>query len=201
MAQMKARKAKIRRKTAETSIEVELNLDGSGKARAASGVGFLDHMLELLARHSRIDLNVSAAGDLDVDEHHLVEDVGIVLGQALAEALGAKQGIERYGSSLLPMDEVLVAVALDLSGRFAFVSDYRPQRETVGDLPTELVPHFLRSLAVEARMALHVRMLEPGENEHHRIEAIFKGLARALREAVRIDPTAEDAIPSTKGRL
>lgn len=201
MAQMKARKAKIRRKTAETSIEVELNLDGSGKAKAASGVGFLDHMLELLSRHSRIDLNVSAAGDLDVDEHHLVEDVGIVLGQALAEALGAKQGIERYGSSLLPMDEVLVAVALDLSGRFAFVSDYRPQRETVGDLPTELVPHFLRSLAVEARMALHVRMLEPGENEHHRIEAIFKGLARALREAVRIDPTAEDAIPSTKGRL
>jgi imidazoleglycerol-phosphate dehydratase len=201
MAQMKARKAKIRRKTAETSIEVELNLDGSGKAKAASGVGFLDHMLELLSRHSRIDLNVSAAGDLDVDEHHLVEDVGIVLGQALAEALGAKQGIERYGSSLLPMDEVLVAVALDLSGRFAFVSDYRPQRETVGDLPTELVPHFLRSLAVEARMSLHVRMLEPGENEHHRIEAIFKGLARALREAVRIDPTAEDAIPSTKGRL
>ncbi|MFZ0430329.1 MAG: imidazoleglycerol-phosphate dehydratase HisB [Acidobacteriota bacterium] len=201
MAQMKARKAKIRRKTAETSIEVELNLDGSGKAKAASGVGFLDHMLELLSRHSRIDLNVSAAGDLDVDEHHLVEDVGIVLGQALAEALGAKQGIERYGSSLLPMDEVLVAVALDLSGRFAFLCDYRPQRETVGDLPTELVPHFLRSLAVEARMALHVRMLEPGENEHHRIEAIFKGLARALREAVRIDPTAEDAIPSTKGRL
>ncbi len=198
---MKARKATIRRKTAETAVELELNLDGSGKAKIESGIGFLDHMLVLLAQHSRIDLKLSASGDLDVDEHHLVEDIGIVLGQALAEAVGTKAGIERYGAAMIPMDEVLAAVALDLSGRFAFVSDYRPQRESVGDLPTELVLHFFRSLASEARLNLHIKMLEPGENEHHRIEAIFKAFARALRAAVRIDPALGDAVPSSKGQL
>jgi imidazoleglycerol phosphate dehydratase HisB len=198
---MKSRRAKIRRKTGETNIELELVLDGSGKAVAESGVGFLDHMLVLLSQHSRMDLTLKAAGDLDVDEHHLVEDVGIVLGQALSQALGGKEGIDRYGASLIPMDEVLAAVAIDLSGRFTFVSDYRPQRETVGDLPTELVDHFFRSLALEARMCLHIRMLEPGQNEHHRIEAIFKAFARSLRTALRIDPALGDAIPSSKGRL
>lgn len=198
---MGARKAKIRRKTAETDVELALDLDGRGIAKIESGIGFLDHMLVLLAHHSRMNLTVSATGDLDVDEHHLVEDVGIVLGQALAEALGSKEGIERYGSSIIPMDEVLAAVAIDLSGRFAFVSDYRPTRETVGDLPTELVVHFFRSLAVEARMNLHVKMLEPGENEHHRIEAIFKAFAKALRTAVRIDLDLEATVPSSKGRL
>ncbi|MEJ2077193.1 MAG: imidazoleglycerol-phosphate dehydratase HisB [Acidobacteriota bacterium] len=198
---MKPRKAKIRRKTSETNIELELVLDGSGKSAIQSGIGFLDHMLVLLSQHSGADLTLNAAGDLDVDEHHLVEDVGIVLGQALAEALGGKEGIERYGASLIPMDEVLAAVAIDLSGRFAFVTDYRPQRESVGDLPTELVVHFFRSLALEARMTLHIKMLEPGENEHHRIEAIFKAFARALRASVRIDPQLGDAVPSSKGRL
>ena len=198
---MKPRKAKIRRKTSETNIELELVLDGSGKSEIQSGIGFLDHMLVLLSQHSGVDLTLKAAGDLDVDEHHLVEDVGIVLGQALAETLGAKEGIERYGASLIPMDEVLAAVAIDLSGRFAFVTDYRPQRESVGDLPTELVMHFFRSLALEARMTLHIKMLEPGENEHHRIEAIFKAFARALRASVRIDPQLGDEIPSSKGRL
>ena len=198
---MKPRKAKIRRKTSETNIELELVLDGSGKSAIQSGIGFLDHMLVLLSQHSGADLTLKAAGDLDVDEHHLVEDVGIVLGQALAEALGGKEGIERYGASLIPMDEVLAAVAIDLSGRFAFVTDYRPQRESVGDLPTELVVHFFRSLALEARMTLHIKMLEPGENEHHRIEAIFKAFARALRASVRIDPQLGDAVPSSKGRL
>ncbi len=198
---MKPRKAKIRRKTSETNIELELFLDGSGKAEIESGIGFLDHMLVLLCQHSRMDLTLKAAGDLDVDEHHLVEDVGIVLGQALAEALGGKEGIERYGSSLVPMDEVLTAVAIDLSGRFAFVADYRPARESVGDLPTELVAHFFRSLAQESRMSLHIKMLEPGENEHHRIEAVFKAFARALRVAVAIDPALGNAVPSSKGRL
>jgi imidazoleglycerol phosphate dehydratase HisB len=198
---MKPRKAKIRRKTSETNIELELVLDGSGKSAIQSGIGFLDHMLVLLSQHSGADLTLKAAGDLDVDEHHLVEDVGIVLGQALAEALGGKEGLERYGASLIPMDEVLAAVAIDLSGRFAFVTDYRPQRESVGDLPTELVVHFFRSLALEARMTLHIKMLEPGENEHHRIEAIFKAFARALRASVRIDSQLGDAVPSSKGRL
>lgn len=198
---MKPRQAKIRRKTSETNIELELSLDGVGRAEIESGIGFLDHMLVLLCRHSRMDLTLKAAGDLDVDEHHLVEDVGIVLGQALAEALGGKEGIERYGSSLIPMDEVLAVVAIDLSGRFAFVSDYRPARETVGDLPTELVVHFFRSLALEARMNLHIKMLEPGENEHHRIEAVFKAFARALRAAIAIDPKLGGAVPSSKGRL
>jgi imidazoleglycerol-phosphate dehydratase len=198
---MKPRKAKIRRKTRETNIELELSLDGRGRAEIEVGIGFLEHMLVLLCQHSRMDLTLKAAGDLDVDEHHLVEDIGIVIGQALAEAAGAKEGIERYGSSLIPMDEVLAAAAVDLSGRFAFVTDYRPAREIVGDLPTELVPHFFRSLALEARMSLHIRMLETGENEHHRIEAIFKAFARALRAAVAIDPTLGSEVPSSKGRL
>ena len=198
---MSKRTALIKRKTRETQIELKLTLDGRGSCECNLGLGFLEHMLELLARHARIDLKVKAKGDLKVDDHHLTEDLGIVLGQALESALGKKEGIERYGSSVLPMDEALVAVALDLGGRFAFSCDYQPQRDQVGDLACELVPHFFKSLAEALRCNLHFRFLNAGENEHHRIEAMFKGFARSLRMAVRIDPEAKGAIPSTKGLL
>ena len=198
---MSRRTASVKRETRETSIEVNLNLDGQGECTCRVGLGFLEHMLELLARHARIDLKARAEGDLEVDDHHLTEDLGIVLGQTLNKALGRKKGIERYGFVLLPMDEVLIAVAVDLGGRFAFCCNYRPQREKIGDLSTELIPHFFRSLAVEARLNLHFNFLNPGENEHHRIEAMFKGFARSLRMAVRIDPKAKGEVPSTKGVL
>ena len=198
---MSERLATIKRKTAETDIEISLNLDGQGNCEGSVGLGFLEHMFQLLARHARIDLTIEGRGDLQVDDHHLTEDLGIVLGQALAQALGTKEGIQRYGSVLLPMDEVLVAVALDLSGRFAFCTNYQAERERVGDLSTELVSHFFRSLAVEAGLNLHFRFLVPGENEHHRIEAMFKGFARSLRMAVSIDPHEKGAVPSTKGLL
>jgi imidazoleglycerol phosphate dehydratase HisB len=198
---MSKRTALIKRKTRETQIELKLNLDGRGSCECNLGLGFLEHMLELLARHARIDLKVKAKGDLKVDDHHLTEDLGIVLGQALEGALGKKEGTERYGSSVLPMDEVLVVVALDLGGRFAFSCDYQPQRDQVGDLACELVPHFFKSLADALRCNLHFRFLNAGENEHHRIEAMFKGFARSLRMAARIDPEAQGAIPSTKGIL
>ena len=196
-----SRIASVTRQTNETEIGLNLNLDGQGAFSCDVKVGFFKHMLHLLALHSSIDLDLKATGDLEVDDHHLVEDVGLVLGQALREALGDKTGIERYGSSLLPMDEVLVAVALDLGGRFTFCSDYAPQRERVGDLSTEMVSHFFRSLAVEARANLHFRLLNPGENEHHRIEAMFKGFARALRQAVALNARSGGSIPSTKGSL
>ncbi|MDA2924603.1 imidazoleglycerol-phosphate dehydratase, partial [Acidobacteria bacterium AH-259-L09] len=176
---MSRRTASVKRETRETQIEVNLNLDGQGECTCRVGLGFLEHMLELLARHARIDLKARAEGDLEVDDHHLTEDLGIVLGQTLNKALGRKKGIERYGFVLLPMDEVLIAVAVDLGGRFAFCCNYRPQREKIGDLSTELIPHFFRSLAVEARLNLHFNFLNPGENEHHRIEAMFKGFARS----------------------
>ncbi len=198
---MSKRTALIKRKTRETQIELKLDLDGGGNCDCNLGLGFLEHMLELLARHARIDLKVKARGDLKVDDHHLTEDLGIVLGQALGSALGKKEGIERYGSSVLPMDEVLVVVALDLGGRFAFSCDYQPQRDQVGDLACELAPHFFKSLAEALRCNLHFRFLNAGENEHHRIEAMFKGFARSLRMASRIDPEAKGAIPSTKGVL
>ncbi|MGH9340871.1 MAG: imidazoleglycerol-phosphate dehydratase HisB [Acidobacteriota bacterium] len=191
----------VKRETNETSVELEVNLDGQGNCQGQIPLGFLWHMLQLLARHSGLDLNVTASGDMHVDDHHLTEDLGICLGQALAQAWGEKKGIERYGSILLPMDEVLVAVAIDLGGRFAFHSDYAPQRERVGDLSTELISHFFRSLAAEARMNLHFKFLSPGENEHHRIEAMFKGFARALKAASAIDAKAPEALPSTKGVL
>jgi imidazoleglycerol phosphate dehydratase HisB len=194
------RATEITRETGETKIKLRLNLDGRGDFSGATGLGFLDHMLHLTARHARFDLEVHAEGDLQTDEHHLVEDLGIVFGQALAQAVGEKRGIERYGWAMIPMDEVLVAVALDLGGRFAFRSDYVPQREMVGDLPTELIAHFFQSVAVEGRLNLHVRFLDPGENEHHRVEALFKAFSRALRMAVRVDPDY-DQVPSTKGVL
>jgi len=194
-----SRRAETRRQTKETSIRVAVNLDGSGEASVATGVGFLDHMLQLLAGHSLIDLDIEAAGDLQVDEHHTVEDVGITLGMALAEALGERRGIRRYGF-LLPMDEALARVALDLGGRPFVVFEADFSRDRVGDLSTELVEDFVRGLAQHLGANIHVRV-EYGRNDHHKIEAIFKALGRALRAAIERDPRLEDRIPSTKGVL
>ncbi len=196
---MSERTAAIKRETSETRIELRVTLDGEGECKGSTGIGFFDHMIQLLARHSRMDISFEAEGDLGVDEHHLVEDFGIVLGRAIGQALGSKAGIERYGWAALPMDEVFVLVALDLGGRFWFQTDYRPERPTVGNFSTDLVSHFFRSLAVELKCNLHIRFLNPGENEHHRVEAMFKGFARALASAVRVG--ASNAIPSTKGVL
>ncbi|MFB3903887.1 MAG: imidazoleglycerol-phosphate dehydratase HisB [Acidobacteriota bacterium] len=198
---MSERQTTLQRETRETRVKVSVNLDGKGESQIDTGIGFLDHMLELFSRHSGLDLEVKGEGDLHVDEHHLVEDVGLVLGQAVYQALGAKTGIERYGSAIIPMDEVLVAAAVDLSGRFAFVSDYSPERAEIGDLPTELVAHFFRSLASELRANVHFKFLSTGENEHHRVEAMFKAFARALRSAIRFDERRAGQVPSTKGIL
>ncbi|MCK5794257.1 MAG: imidazoleglycerol-phosphate dehydratase HisB [Anaerolineales bacterium] len=192
----------ISRKTGETDIFLELDLDGSGESDISSGVGFLDHMLNLLAWHSGCDLKVKVEGDLNVDAHHTIEDVGISLGLALAEAVGDKRGIERYGYFLLPMDETLVAAALDLSGRFYYLSDYVPIRDNLGEMPTDMVNHFFYSLACEARMSLHFKFMNQGENEHHKVEAMFKAFGRALKQAVSINSTKNSGkIPSTKGTL
>lgn len=193
------RKAEVERKTKETAITARLVLDGKGASRVNTGVGFLDHMLDLLARHAGLDLTVDASGDVHVDDHHLVEDTGIVLGQALKEALGGKEGIQRYGSAILPMDEALVLVALDLGGRpfLAYGLDLRARR--VKEFDTELVEEFLRGLVNAAEMNLHVRQLA-GRNTHHVIEATFKGLARALGDAVSTSGRVR-GVPSTKGVL
>jgi imidazoleglycerol-phosphate dehydratase len=194
------RTAEISRKTKETDIRLALNLDGSGKAAVRSGVGFFDHMLDLLARHSLIDLSVDAKGDLDVDAHHTVEDVGIVLGQAIEKAVGEKRGIYRYGWAIVPMDESLAQVAIDLSGRPAFVFKVKFPRGTIGEFPVELVEEFFKSLATNARMNLHVSV-PYGSNNHHIAEAIFKATAKALRQAVSFDPRNPGGMPSTKGSL
>ncbi len=198
---MTERVARVVRETSETRVELTLSLDGTGLFRGRSGIGFLDHMLNLATRHGRFDLDVAARGDLEVDDHHLVEDLGIVFGQALAQALGEKRGIQRYGGVLLPMDEVLVAVAIDLSGRSAFRCNYAPVRERVGGLSTEMVPHFFGSMASAGGFNLHLRFLDAGENEHHRLEAMFKGFGKALRMAAAHDPQAAGEIPSTKEKL
>ncbi len=187
------------RETRETRIRVSLDLDGTGRAEISTGVGFLDHMLDLMAAHSLMDLEVEASGDLHVDEHHTVEDVGIALGMAMSTALGERRGIRRYGF-LLPMDESLARVALDLGGRSFVVFEAEFAREKVGDLPTELVEDFVRGLADHLGANIHVRV-EYGRNDHHKIEAIFKALGRALRAAVERDPRLEDRVPSTKGVL
>jgi imidazoleglycerol-phosphate dehydratase len=194
------RTAKISRKTNETKIELSLNLDGSGRARTRTGVGFFDHMLDLFARHSLIDLDVVAEGDLHVDQHHTVEDVGIVLGQALEKSLGDKRGIHRYGSATVPMDESLATVTVDLSGRPAFVCNAEFTGDAIGNFSVELVEEFLKALATTAKMNLHINVAY-GTNNHHIAEAIFKALARALRQAVEIDPRRSDDVPSTKGSL
>lgn len=194
------RKATKSRTTAETEISAEINLDGSGQYDCQTGVGFFDHMLDQLARHSLMDIVVRASGDLHIDDHHTVEDVGIVLGQLLADALGNKQGIRRYGSCLLPMDDTLVRAALDLSGRPYLVWKVDFTAAKIGTFDTELVREFFTAFAMNAGMTLHVQCLD-GCNSHHIAEAAFKAVARALREALETDPRKADAIPSTKGIL
>ncbi len=194
-----ARTARVERQTAETDVRLELNLDGSGQASVATGVGFLDHMLNLFARHGLFDLEVQATGDLQVDQHHTVEDVGICLGQAISGAAGNKQGITRYGSATVPMDEALVLVSLDLSGRPFLVCELAVTERTIGTFDAELVPEFFRAVANNARLTLHVRQLA-GENGHHLVEASFKAFARALDVATRPDPRVA-GIPSSKGVL
>ena len=193
------RKAEIRRTTAETALSVTLDLDGSGAYDNATGVGFFDHMLDQLARHAMIDLTVRATGDLHIDDHHTVEDVGIALGRALAEALGDKAGIRRYGACHLAMDEALVRAALDLSGRHYLVWKVDFTSASIGTFDTELVREFWTAVAMNARMTLNVALLD-GANSHHIAEAAFKAVARALREAVEPDPRSP-GIPSTKGTL
>ncbi len=193
------RQAKIVRKTAETDIELELNLDGTGYAQIATGVGFFDHMLTLLAKHAAIDLTIAARGDLHVDQHHTVEDIGICFGQALRNALGDKAGICRYGHFTLPMEETLVTSAIDLGGRYYLEFRAEFSAAKIGDFDSELVQDFWQALAANALMNLHV-VLHYGRNNHHISEAIFKGTARALRMAVEADPR-QTGIPSTKGTL
>ena len=195
-----SRTADIIRQTKETKVQLSLNLDGSGNTTAETGVGFFNHMLDLLGRHSLIDLNVHAEGDLDVDAHHTVEDVGIVLGQCLDKALGDKRGIYRYGHAIVPMDEALAQVAIDLSGRPAFVYHVTFKGNTIGAFDVELVNEFLKALATNAKMNLHVTV-PYGDNNHHVAEAIFKATAKALRQAVSIDPRNAGGVPSTKGSL
>ncbi len=194
-----SRQAKIERKTAETQVCLTLELDGEGKWSGATGVGFLDHMLELFARHGHIDLSVEATGDTGVDDHHTTEDVGICLGQALAQALGDRSGIRRFGDATLPMDEALAQVAVDLGGRPHFVFNVEFESEKIGNFDTSLVEECLSALAVHGKMNLHVRV-PYGKNAHHVVEAIFKALARALDDACGIDPRTK-GVPSTKGVL
>lgn len=201
IAETSGRSATVVRTTGETSVRLTLRLDGSGRYDGDVANGFLGHLLHLFAAHGLFDLSISADGDTHVDDHHLIEDVGLVLGDALRQALGDRRGIRRYGDALVPMDEVLVAAAVDLGGRFAFGTDYAPERERVGDFSTEMVPHFFQSLAVRAGLALHLRLLDPGRNEHHRIEGMIKAFARALRAAAERDDRAPSAVPSTKGSL
>jgi imidazoleglycerol-phosphate dehydratase len=194
------RSASITRKTAETDISVRIDLDGTGTYENATGVGFFDHMLDQLARHSLIDMTIRAEGDLYIDDHHTVEDVGIALGQALTQALGDKRGIGRYGACLLPMDDALVRTALDLSGRPFLVWNVDLPTAKIGTFDTELVREFFQALSTHGGITLHVDQLH-GLNAHHIAEAAFKAVARALRDAVETDPRKADAIPSTKGAL
>ena len=194
-----SRTAEISRKTAETQINLFINLDGAGQHQISTGVGFFDHMLTLFARHGLFDLNVQATGDIHVDFHHTVEDVGICLGRAIQQALGDKQSIQRYGSLSLPMEESLVTSAVDLSGRFAFVYRVEFPTEKIGEFDTELVQEFWNAVASNALMNLHL-VLHHGSNSHHIAEATFKATARALRQAVSIDPR-QPGVPSSKGTL
>ena len=194
------RTATCNRKTAETDISLSLNLDGTGKSEIKSGVGFLDHMLTLFARHARMDLALTCAGDTNVDDHHSVEDIAIALGEALKDALGDKRGIVRYGSELLPMDEALVLCAIDLSGRSCLRYNANIPSQKIGSFDTELVQEFFTAMTRTAGITLHIKQLD-GENSHHIVEALFKALGRALKQAVAIDPAFADEIPSTKGVL
>lgn len=194
-----SRTAKISRKTGETDIELSINLDGSGAGTRESGIGFLDHMLDLLAKHALIDLTVRAVGDLHVDDHHTAEDIGIALGTAINEALSDRAGVRRYGHFTLPMDECLVTSAVDMGGRYAFEYQAPIAAAKIGTFDSELVEHFWQSFAVNAKCNLHV-VLHHGSNAHHIAECVFKATARAIRMAVESDPRS-DAVPSTKGVL
>lgn len=194
------RTATIRRTTRETAIDVALDLDGTGKYEVATGIGFLDHMIEQFARHSLIDLTLKIVGDLHVDQHHTAEDSAIAIGEAILAALGDKGGIMRYGSAYSPMDETLVRVALDISGRSYLVWKAAFTQEKLGELDTELVEHWFHSVADAAGITLHMELLH-GRNNHHICEALFKGFARAMRQAVEVDARKQGAIPSTKGLL
>ena len=195
-----SRSAEIDRTTKETDVHLQLTLDGSGAGTRDTGVGFLDHMLDLLARHSRIDITVKAKGDLHIDHHHTTEDVGIALGQAVKQALGDMKGITRYADVHVPMDEALTRVAIDISGRPFLVFKAEFVRDKVGEFDTELVQEWFQAFAMNAGITLHAETLH-GSNDHHIAESCFKGLARALRAAVAIDPRAKDEVPSTKGSL
>lgn len=194
------RTARVERTTKETTIEVELDLDGTGVYEISTGIGFLDHMLEQLSRHSLIDLKVKAKGDTHIDFHHTTEDTGLAIGTAVANALGERKGIRRFGSALSPMDETLSRIALDLSGRPYFVWKVEFTRDKLGEMDTELFREWFQAFATTAGMTLHVENLY-GVNNHHVVESCYKGLARALREAIEIDPRKSDAVPSTKGVL
>lgn len=194
------RTARITRKTHETDIHVEINLDGTGRYDVATGIGFLDHMIEQFSRHSLIDITCRIAGDLHVDQHHTTEDSAIAIGQALLQAMGDKAGIGRYGMAYSPMDEVLARVALDISGRPWLVWHAKFTQERLGEMDTELFEHWFQSIAQAAGITLHIELLY-GSNNHHIIEGIFKGFARAMRQAVELDPRKGSAIPSTKGVL
>ena len=194
------RKASVERKTKETEISVSVNLDGSGKCEIATGIGFLDHMLEQLSRHSLIDLTVKAKGDLHIDFHHTTEDTGIAIGEAVSKALGERRGINRYGDAMIPMDETLTRVALDASNRPYLIWKVSFTKPKLGEMDTELFKEWFQAFAQSAGLTLHVENLY-GENNHHIVESCYKGLARALRVAVEIDPRKSDAIPSTKGVL
>ncbi len=194
------RKAEITRKTAETDIALTLDLDGNGKSDIATGIGFLDHMLTLFARHGQFDLTVNCKGDTYVDDHHTAEDIGIALGQAFTQAIGDKRGIRRYGNTILPMDEALILTAVDVSGRDFLGCELPLPTQKVGTFDTELVEEFWLGFVRNAKLSLHIRELA-GKNSHHIIEGAFKSVARSLRDAVSIDPDAADEIPSTKGVL
>lgn len=193
------RKAEISRKTMETDISVKLSLDGKGSSNIDTGIGFLDHMLTLFAKHGQFDLDIAAKGDLNVDAHHTVEDIGIVLGKCILEALGSKESIQRYGNSFVPMDESLAQVCLDISGRAFLVFDVPFTTEMTGTMETELFEEFFRAVAFNSGITLHVKLLY-GNNSHHMIEAVFKAFGRALREAVKIDKSIS-GVMSTKGSL
>lgn len=194
------RMAQVARATRETDITASINLDGSGRASSDTGIPFMDHMLELFAKHGGFDIEVKAKGDIQVDYHHTMEDLGLTLGEAIAKALGDKAGIRRYGSFLLPMDEALALVALDLSGRPYLVYDLVPPAPRVKDIDSALFKEFFRALCVKGGINMHIQLLK-GEEVHHAFEAVFKGFARALSEAVSPDPRMKGAIPSTKGAL
>jgi len=200
MADTKDRKSVIKRETKETTIEVILDLDGKGEAEVETGLPFLDHMLDLLGRHSMYNLKIKAKGDLEVDAHHTVEDVGICLGQAFRKCLGEKKGIKRFGSSIVPMDESLAMVALDISGRGHLVYEADIPSEMLGSFDTNLIIEFFHAFVNHAAITLHVKLME-GRNTHHKVEAIFKALAKALDMATTIDPRIAEEIPSTKGEL